>query len=261
MKDGEMSVLKTENDTLRIKTRVPNDRKMRWKSNGKDSLVDEKAPVFITIIMNNFDNLADMPANVMQTAVLLLRKDVSDEYVKKAPYLATYSAYYNLPVNKRFSPEKLKWIKYGRYRSELVPNLYSSLQYVRGAVAPSFAAGLRYSIPRSTVKTTRFYLMWDPYFFFSRDAQNKIITDRNDFVTLRYIEDDKSDRKSGGFEFISNVSFGYLARRRGEWFEKNTFKFALPGVRSGWLQVEPEFYFNNFFKNFSPTLKLTLHYE
>jgi len=48
---------------------------------------------------------------------------------------------------------------------------------------------------------------------------------------------------------------------RGNWFEPNTFKFSLPGVRNYTLQVEPEFYFNGFFKNFSPSLRFSLFFE
>lgn len=261
LKDGELSYLKTDLDTLRIRITVSNDRVIKWKSSAADSVSYAKAPAFILIVVNNFEDLANMQPNVMQNSLALLRQDITPSYVEHANSLATYSAYYNLSTNRRFSPTSPKWIKYGRYRKELVPNIYGSVQFVRGSLVPSMAAGLRYSIPRTTLKTTRFYLMWEPYFFFSKDSKNQVVTDRNDFITFRYIEEDENDRKSGGFEFISNVSFGYLAGRRSEWFEKNTFKVGLPGVRSGWLQLEPELYFNNFVKNFSPTLKLTLHYE
>ena len=103
--------------------------------------------------------------------------------------------------------------------------------------------------------------MWEPYFFFTRDASNKLITERNDFATLRFIQVEDDERSKGSFEYVGNFSIGYLTYKKGNWFEKNTWKVGLPGVRSGWLQLEPEFYFNNLFKNFSPTLKLTLHYE
>jgi hypothetical protein len=264
MKDGELSILKTDQDTLRIKFLVKNGRQIKMFGNdGKPtgSYTGETAPVFVTIITNNFDDLNTLPANIMQTCLALLKQDITPGYADKSNALATYSAYYNVPAGKRFSPKNPKWIKYGVYRKELVPNIYGSLQFARGSFVPSMAAGLRYSIPRSTLNTTRFYLMWEPYFFFSRDAQNKIVTDRNDFITFRYIEEKGEERKNGGFEFIGNCSLGYLAGRRGEWFEKNTFKLGLPGVRSGWLQLEPELYFNNFVRNFSPSLKLTLHYE
>jgi hypothetical protein len=101
--------------------------------------------------------------------------------------------------------------------------------------------------------------MWEPHFIFSKDALNKTITDRNDFVTLRYIAIENSKKEP--FDFVGNVSIGYLVSRKGNWFEPNTFKIGIPGVRSGWLQLEPEFFFHDFLKGISPSIKLTLHYE
>jgi DNA-directed RNA polymerase specialized sigma24 family protein len=68
-------------------------------------------------------------------------------------------------------------------------------------------------------------------------------------------------RKKEPFDFVGNVSIGYLVSRKGNWFEPNTFKIGIPGVRSGWLQLEPEFFFHDFLKGISPSIKLTLHYE
>jgi hypothetical protein len=258
VQNDELVRLKTEQDTLRIKFMVFTGRQKNHKN---EIIYRDTAPAFISIFVNDLSKLQELPADIMQSCLALLQQDITKEFVEKSSPYANYSASYNLMNQKRFSPSKPKWIKYGNYRKELVPNIYGSLQFVRGSLVPSMAAGLRFSLPRTSSHTTRFYLMWEPYFFFSKDAKNAIATNRNDFITFRYIEEDENDRKNGGFNFISNVSFGYLAGRRGEWFEKNTFKVGLPGVRSGWLQLEPELYFNNFVKNFSPTLKLTLHYE
>jgi hypothetical protein len=261
-KEGELSYLKMDQDTLRIKFFVKTGEKfinpnkqLKLPSN------DIYAPAFITVLVNNFDDLKQLPDTIMQRCLSLVNQDITPEFIRKAKSVESYSASYNISIGKREFPSKPRWLRSGSRRNELVPNIYGSLQFVRGDLSPSMAAGARFSVIRSNTQTTRFYLMWEPYFFFNRDSNNKLRTDRNDFITFRYIEEEESDRKNGGFNFIGNVSFGYLFNRRGEWFEKNTFKVGLPGVRSGWLQLEPEFYFNNFLKNFSPTLKLTLHYE
>ncbi len=254
----ELVEMKTEQDTLRVKFMVFTGRQNSYKN---QVVYRDTAPAFISVFINDLSKLEQLSSDIMQRCLSLLQKDVTNEFVAKSSSLAYYTASYNLSTQKRFSPSKPKWIQYGRLRKELVPNIYGSLQFVRGSLSPSMAAGLRFSMPRTTTRTNRFYLMWEPYFFFSKNAQTKTITDRNDFVTFRFLIVDEKERKSGGFEFINNFSLGYLVNKRGEWFEKNTFKVGLPGVRSGWLQLEPELYFNNFVKNFSPTLKLTLHYE
>jgi hypothetical protein len=262
IRGGELNLLKTESDTLRIKFTVPTGRKVNYfEVGGTSNKRAELAPAFITIVVNNFDEIQSLPQDIMHSCITLLQQEITHGYVSKGSTSARYTAFYNLKTNKRLSPGKKKWIRYGNYRNELVPNIYGSLQFARGNFAPSMAAGLRFSNYQSSVSTMRWYLMWEPYFFFRRDVANKLITERNDFITFRFIESDADDRRKGSFEYVGNFSIGYLAYRKGEWFEKNTWKLGLPGVRSGWLQLEPEFYFNNFFRNFSPTLKLTLHYE
>jgi hypothetical protein len=194
----------------------------------------------------------------MEKCLMLLKQDMTETYVANNPTFANYYAHYNLQTAKRISPEKTKWIKWGAFKSELVPNIYGSFQFVRGNFSPSMAAGLRYTDFTNANMRSHYFLMWEPYFFFSKDASNKLVTDRNDFITFRYTEMEKNKQP---FTYSANFSIGYLAGRRGEWFEKNTLKVGLPAVRSGWLQLEPEFYFNNWFRNFSPTIKLTIHYE
>jgi hypothetical protein len=261
VKDGELNALKVAQDTLRIKFYAATGKQYK-NNNTTDANLPKYMlnPAFITVITNNLQNVNDLPANTLQQCLAMLRQDISEGYVNAATENASYTAYYNMQAGKRFSPTNPKWIKYGRYRNELVPNIYGSLQFTRGTLAPSMAAGLRFTTGRSASGYKRLYLMWDPYFFFSRNANNKLVTDRNDFVTFRYV-DEFMEKKNGEFDLLLNFSVGYLTRRSGEWFEKNTFKFSLPAVRSGWLQFEPEFYFNDLFKNFSPTIKLTLHYE
>ena len=150
------------------------------------------------------------------------------------------------------------YTRFQNNESSILPAIYGSMQYSRGAFVPSFAAGLSYVISDNKYNDHRVFLMWEPYFFFS-NTNNQFQTYRNDFVTLRMVEFDKPEK--GGWSFVQNVSIGYLVGRRGNWFEPNTFKFSLPGIRNHTLQIEPEFYFNNFFRNFSPTLRLSLFFE
>jgi len=261
VQNNELSILKTESDTLRVRFYAKTGFKQRFGTDKGIELRDEYQPGFITIIVNNFKDLEKLPDSIMTTCAALLKQDITESYVEKAHSNGMYTAYYNVSGEKRFSPSNTKWIQSGKYRNELVPNINGSVQFVRGSLVPSLAAGLRFSTNRTGTTLTHFYLMWEPYFFFSRDAKNSLITDRNDFITARIIQFEDVNKKEKPFEMVGSWAIGYLAGRRGEWFEKNTFKVGLPGVRSGWLQLEPEFYFNNFVKNFSPTLKLTLHYE
>ncbi|MCX6207355.1 MAG: hypothetical protein NTZ19_14020 [Bacteroidetes bacterium] len=261
VKEGALNQLKTDQDTIRIKAYMEVAKEdilnsdLRYYPTNKP----EMQPYFIMIILNNCADLLQLPDNSLQACVTKLKTDLNETYIATADPKAKYNASFNLNTNKMFSPGKLKWIKNPGSVQELVPNIYAGLQYTAGTFVPSFSAGLRYTFANRQFTTKRIYAMWEPHFFFSKDLLNKTITDRNDFITLRYISIERGKKEP--FDFVGNVSLGYLIRKQGNWFEPNTFKVGIPGVRSGWLQLEPEFFFHDFLKGVSPSIKLTIHYE
>jgi len=257
---GELAEMKVEQDTLRITARALIENNIDVQQpDGTIKKQDIEQPFFIMFTLNNLSDLANLPDSALSICMNRLRRDITVEYVNKAGKWNSYSAAYNMKTDKMFSPSSLKYVNNRGQRQELVPNIYAGVQYAVGSFVPSFAAGLRYTFSNRSYSVKRLYLMWDPYFFFSRGVDNKLVTDRNDFVTLRFIKEENNYKD--GVHYVDNASFGYLFYRKGEWFKKNTCKIGLPAVRSGWLQVEPELIFNDFFRNLSPSLKLTLHYE
>jgi hypothetical protein len=259
--NNELTDLKVGQDTLRIKHSTINGTDIAFNANGDKINTQKFEPFFVTVITNNLSDINTLPENTLLICLNRLKQEVTPEYVNKSDAKSRYTAFFNMTTNKMFSPSKLKYIKYySSQRPELVPNIYNSLQYVNGSFAPSLAVGLRYTFGNKDFSKQHIYAMWEPYFFFRRDGiTNSLLTDRNEFITLRYIETENNKNK--GFDFVSNVSLGYLIRQRGNWFAPNTIKLGLPGVRSGWLQLETELFFTGLFKGFSPSLKLTLHYE
>ena len=261
VKEGLLNQLKTDQDTIRIKAYMEVEKEdvlssdMRYYPSNKPEL----QPYFIMIVLNNCADLFQLPENSLQACVIKLRTELNAAYIATADPKAKYNASFKMSTNKMFSPGKLKWIKNPGSVQELVPNIYAGLQYTSGTFVPSFSAGLRYTFANRQFSIKRIYTMWEPHFFFSKDLLNHTITDRNDFITLRYISIENSKKEP--FDFVGNVSLGYLIRKQGNWFEPNTFKVGIPGVRSGWLQLEPEFFFHDFLKGVSPSIKLTIHYE
>lgn len=258
---GELNELKTEQDTLRIKAFAFTDdtATFKIKQKMKPWLVNNQ-PFFITLVVNNISDIYALDPGVLQNAIAKLKERITDDYASTADPAASYRAYVYLRQNITY-PSRAKWsknISSGHY-TEFVPNVYAGLSFARGNFIPSISAGLRYTADDGLYATRHFFAMWEPHFIFSHDAANKVLTDRNDFVTLRYTIIFKQSKTP--FDFVSNVSLGYLVHRSGNWFEPGTFKVGIPGVRSGWLQLEPEFFFNGFLKNFSPSLRLTIHYE
>ena len=261
IKDGALNELKTTQDTIRIKAYIEvskadgslyNDT--RYNASNKP----EMQPFYLSLVFNNANDLYSLPENALQNCISKLQQELGSDYVTNANPKSNYSAAFNMFTGKMFSPGKVKWIQNPGEVQELVPNIYAGLQFTKGVFVPSFSAGLRYTFANRRTSTKRIYAMWEPHFFFSKDLLNNVITERNDFLTIRYIQ---LENKQAPFDFVGNFSIGYLISRKGNWFEPNTYKLGIPGVRSGWLQLEPEFFFHGFLKGVSPSIKLTIHYE
>jgi hypothetical protein len=101
-------------------------------------------------------------------------------------------------------------------------------------------------------------LLWEPYFFFGKDSQNKLHTYRNDFLTLVYGQGgitDHDPRKD--FSFSAVFSIGYLIHREGEYIDKNTFHLGAGKIKMFKTTIEPAMYFNNFFRGVTPGIRIS----
>lgn len=248
--NNNISELKIEQDTLRIKCIQPRAYKHA------NSFINE--PFFITILSNNFSNLKQLPTDALLKCKLLLEKNLPATAIHKNSFIS-YKASFNMASEKLFSPSKTKWIITERKTNELVPSIYASTQLLNGQLSTTIAAGIKYSYGHWKNYKNQLYLMWEPHFFFT-NQNNSFQTFRNDFITLR-LREDLGEKSKNNFNFQSNISIGYLVGRRGNYFNENTFKIGFIGVSSGLLQLEPEFIFNGFLKNFSPGFKLSIFFE
>lgn len=261
IKDGVMNELKTTQDTIRIKAFIQvskEDASLYYDTRYNASNKPEMQPFFLTLVLNNASDINSLPENCLQNCISRLNQELGSDYVSNANPKSNYTAAFNMFNGKMFSPGRTKWIKNPGQVPELVPNIYAGMQFAKGVFVTSFSAGIRFTPANRNNGTNRIYAMWEPHFFFSKDLLNNVITERNDFLTLRYIHQEK---RQAPFDFVGNFSIGYLISRKGNWFEPNTYKVGIPGVRSGWLQLEPEFFFHDFLKGVSPSIKLTIHYE
>jgi hypothetical protein len=57
---------------------------------------------------------------------------------------------------------------------------------------------------------------------------------------------------------MGGMTVGYLLRRNGDYFEKNTFRFAGTVNIFRWSKIEPELYWNGFFKNVYPGVRVNV---
>ncbi len=241
--EGELVQVKMDQDTIRIKV-------IEGKGNTS----------YINLLVNNIADIGNFPPDAGKRSLEMISKAVKKNYefpIKNNPR-HEYYAVFNLETGELVSPNNYHAIRSGSDQLEITL-LKPSLLYARGTAftAFSFGADFNYFKTRGP-KGFRIGIgmYWEPQFSFSSDTSNKIKTSRNDFLTFRITE--TPIKPYSNFELITTLSVGYLIRRKENYFEKNTFKVGLPGVASGKLHLEPELYFNDFLKNVSPGIRLSL---
>ena len=79
----------------------------------------------------------------------------------------------------------------------------------------------------------------------------------NSFVTAGWEHNfSKNSEKEKWF----GLSLGYLVSRKTDFFEKNTWKFAINKRINQTISISPEFYFNGFFKNIYPGVQVGISF-
>jgi len=102
-------------------------------------------------------------------------------------------------------------------------------------------------------------LGWHEYAFFQPrgDGTTRIV--RNSFLNAGIM----SFRLRPAYSDLPNangasLTLGYLVRRNGDFFEKNTFRLAGTVNLFRWSKIEPELYWNGFFKNVYPGVRVNV---
>lgn len=137
-----------------------------------------------------------------------------------------------------------------------------NFQNYKNYFVPSLSLGVAFVFNNGNIKKD-LGLLWEPGFFFAKDSQGKLQTFRNDFITLTYgqAKVNKTNTEKDP-AYLTVFSLGYLARRKGTFMEKNTWRVGAGQVSlyKGHVKVEPIFYFNGLFKGVTPGLKLLLNF-
>lgn len=107
-----------------------------------------------------------------------------------------------------------------------------------------------------------FALSTEFHFLFSTDSAGKTHSYPNLFLTLSYGSariDPKAIRSSSAaVNLYPYISLAYLIKRKGEFYDKHSFKIGVGRFTlfGGSTKVEPSFYFSNFFKTLTPSFRI-----
>lgn len=137
-----------------------------------------------------------------------------------------------------------------------------NFQNYKNYFVPSASLGISLGFNNGKLKQ-ELGLLWEPHFFFAKNAQGNLRTYRNDFLTFTYKRTVlRKDNYIPAFSFTNAFSIGYLVRRSGDFLEKNTMRIGVGQVSlfKDKINLEPVMYFNHFFKGVTPGLRLSCNF-
>lgn len=248
LNEGELASLRTEQDTIHLIGIIATPSMPQEK-------ISKKNPRYYHIIfyLNDFSELNALMNGQLNTKMATLQANTNDKWVGNAG-----TGYLYLKKDTTISANQRKGFQNGP--GDYL-NLYATVnvQNYKNYFVPSFSLGGKVVL----ADRDRFYkreigLMWEPHFIFANDNNNKLQTYRNDFLTLNYGQGPTKEfdsRKETSLQAV--VSLGYLIRRQGEYFQKNTFRFGAGKLQLSKISIEPSLYFNNFFKGVTPGIRIT----
>lgn len=261
LKDGEVSLLKIEQDTLSI---IIMDKKTRKIRPGKFDFVEQDAlkPTLentfyvVTILVNN---LADIPS-FLNGSINQTLQQIAGEYkqkmkpVSKRPDQNRIEADY-YPYDKQ--PGRSVYFRNQRKAFITLPYINLGIQNIYSQMATSAALGATISFQRGD-RIRHFTLATELMFLF-KESSGKFLQHRNDFTTFSYTSESLS-KSSLKPTMIKGFSFAILRRRSGDYFEERTLRVGVLGIEYGRLSFQPQIIFNDLFKNASPSFKISFTY-
>lgn len=246
--DGEVALLRLEQDTICIMGRERGKVKA-----GIFGSYDDFNYYRVSFYLNKLQNLQLYVDGKLNEKVAILERELnsvwgnkepSGVYLKKdpditAPYLRGYSE-----LNRTYS------LRIGL-----------GLQNYKNYFVPSISGGFMLSRTNNIVRQ-RVGLQYENHFYFSRTGGGKLETFKNDFVTVMYERRIMLENPNGSTRLSRSLSFSYLTRRSGDYFEKHTMRIGVGGYApwGGSLRVEPAFYFVNFLKRVTPSLRVIQYF-
>jgi hypothetical protein len=252
--NGELASLRSAQDTIHLIGIITNPASTK-------ELISKANPRYYhyTFYLNDMNELETYLGGPLTKKISTLQQNISGKW----PLILGSGAHY-LKADSDISADKRRGITEQAYGGgTFVTFLWSvNMQNYKNYFVPSFSLGTRFTFTNAR-RSFKWVpgLYWEPHFLFGRDSSSKLRTYRNDFLTLTYAQGGTTgyDAKKQ-FSFSAVFSLGYLVRRKGEFFEKNTFRLGGGSIQMLKTNVEPFFYFNDFFKGVTPAIRITQYF-
>ncbi len=255
IKDGELASLRTAQDTIHLIGIINNPSVVKGEG------ISRSNPRYYhyTFYINDMSELESYTGGKLTAKISALQKNINGKW----PLIPGTGSHY-LKADNTISADKARGITEQTFGGgSFVTFLWSvNVQNYKNYFVPSFSMGTRFTFS-SARKNFKWVpgIYWEPHFLFSKDSSGKLRSFRNDFLTLNYAQGGTTayDAKKA-FSFSTAVSLGYLIRRKGDFFEKNTFRLGAGNIQMNKTNIEPFMYFNNFFKGVTPAIRITQYF-
>ncbi|HSC38310.1 MAG TPA: hypothetical protein VLD19_10575, partial [Chitinophagaceae bacterium] len=249
---GELAALKLEQDTINIISFYK-----RHAGTGNPHHIPMYDYRRVTFFINR---VSDLPTFILAG----LNDKIADLSVRFGTWWTRdKSGDWHLDKDHSISASRPRGVVASWQGDVLQPIADVNIQNYKGLFAPSFSLGLvaDFNNENNIFNGTAKYLVgisWDPYFVF-QNVQGKLQTFRNDFIDLRFGTGSKEANRKPRNANLVFFSLGYLVKRSGDYFDKNTFRLGMGRVSlfEDRIGVEPAMFFNNFFKGVTPSVRIS----
>ena len=242
-----LASLKTTQDTINIIGILVNPPKPGDKTNPT-----RPRYYHFSFYLNNWSDINNYMNGELNAKIKTLQTNLNGKW----PLIKGTESHYLQKDNSISAPRPRGHAAPGNF---LTGYIAINAQNYKNLFVPSFSLGLRATLTNKDRSFKRQVgLLWEPHFFFSRDAQGVLKTYRNDFVTLIYAQGGTKDhdpRKE--FSFSTHFSIGYLVHNSGEYFDDNSFRLGAGQVQILKTIIEPAIYFHDLFKGVTPSIKIS----
>jgi len=124
--------------------------------------------------------------------------------------------------------------------------------FVKNQITSSFGFRFGFAFGNKGISRNKYFVDYEILYDFS-DNTGGLVNDINGFLSLGYEHNFSSNPDKDNWY---GISLGYLVDRNNDFFGKNTFKVSVQKRINNSITLLPEIYFDDFYKNGSPGLRV-----
>jgi hypothetical protein len=240
---AEPAALRLEQDTIHIVLEYPVTTGRRHDGIRQDRL---------SLYVNNYHEISSYITGGLNEKVRWLQKNLNRYWVReKGIYRAEKDPSISAPTPAGYVAMS---------NDQLFSVIQMNMSNYKNYFAPSFSLGIGLSFTREG-NSRKFTFLWQPLFLFGTNAQGHLQTYRNEFLVFNIFREWKNPPAVRMIDLSPSLSFGWLVRRSGDYFEKNTYFLGIGHVNlyRNAIIMQPGMYFHDLFKEVTPSLKLNIN--